>query len=66
MKAYMKKKEIEDSKSFSARKLRMIEHAREKETRRAEYDPEGFFRPGTASSAVPFVSISLEHEQPEL
>jgi len=63
MKTYMKKKEVEDSKTFTARKLRMIERAREKEARRAEYDPEGFFRPGTASSAVPCMQISCEHTQ---
>jgi hypothetical protein len=57
MKVYMKKKEVEDSKSFSARRLRAIEKAREKEVRRAEYDPEGFFRPGTSSSAASVVRL---------
>ena len=57
MKVYMKKKEVEDSKSFSARRLRAIEKAREKEVRRAEYDPEGFFRPGTSSSAASAVRL---------
>ena len=59
MKTYMKKKEIEDSKNFTARRLRAVEKAREKEERRAEYDPEGFFRPGTASSAVILPSNSF-------
>lgn len=57
MKTYMKKKEIEDSKNFAARRLRAVERAREKEERRAEYDPEGFFRPGTASSAASVVIL---------
>lgn len=57
MKVYMKKKEVEDSKSFSARRLRAIEKAREKEVRRSEYDPEGFFRPGTSSSAASAVRM---------
>jgi len=52
MKVYMAKKEVEDSKNFTARKMRALEKAREKEERRAEYDPDGFFRPGTASSAA--------------
>lgn len=53
----MKIKEVQDSKSFTARRLRAIERAREKEIRRAEYDPEGFFRPGTASSAASAVRL---------
>ena len=52
MKEFMKIKEVQDSKTFTARRLRAIERVREKEIRRAEYDPEGFFRPGTASSAA--------------
>lgn len=52
MKQYIKVKEVQDSKTFTARRLRAIERAREKELRRAEYDPDGFFRPATASSAV--------------
>ena len=45
MKGYMRKKEVEDSKNFTARRQRALERAAEKEARRAEYDPEGFFRP---------------------
>ena len=58
MKEYMKVKEIQDSKNFTARRLRATERAREKELRRAEYDPEGFFRPGTAASAASMVRQS--------
>jgi len=57
----MKIKEIQDSKNFTARRLRNVERAREKELRRAEYDPEGFFRPGTAASAASVVRHSSSH-----
>jgi len=59
MKVYMAKKEVEDSKNFTARKMRALEKAREKEERRAEYDPDGFFRPGTASSAASAVVVCV-------